>query len=224
LISSVTDAVVEEVKAWQARPLDPVYPIVYLDCIHVKVREGAVRVKAVYLAIGITMGGEKEVLGLWLAQAEGAKFWLQVVTELRNRGVQDIFIACVDGLKGFPEAIEAVFPQTTVQLCIVPAQPRCVVPSHACHRAMNNSGACTLHERVGLHCRRLRCRIGNGRLLRIVCAAHVAATRSRFRVLLDAFQILTPNLRTYLHGLIDLRKENQIAALLGHGGVGAIPW
>ncbi|QWN13987.1 IS256-like element ISXax1 family transposase [Xanthomonas citri] len=119
LISSVTDAVVEEVKAWQARPLDPVYPIVYLDCIHVKVREGAVRVKAVYLAIGITMGGEKEVLGLWLAQAEGAKFWLQVVTELRNRGVQDIFIACVDGLKGFPEAIEAVFPQTTVQLCIV---------------------------------------------------------------------------------------------------------
>ncbi|SOO18116.1 conserved hypothetical protein [Xanthomonas citri pv. fuscans] len=106
----------------------------------------------------------------------------------------------------------------------VPAQPRCVVPSHACHRAMNNSGACTLHERVGLHCRRLRCRIGNGRLLRIVCAAHVAATRSRFRVLLDAFQILTPNLRTYLHGLIDLRKENQIAALLGHGGVGAIPW
>ncbi|KKY05105.1 transposase, partial [Xanthomonas phaseoli pv. phaseoli] len=80
LISSVTDAVVEEVKAWQARPLDPVYPIVYLDCIHVKVREGAVRVKAVYLAIGITMGGEKEVLGLWLAQAEGAKFWLQVVT------------------------------------------------------------------------------------------------------------------------------------------------
>lgn len=84
-----------------------------------KVREGAVRVKAVYLAIGITMEGEKEVLGLWLAQNEGAKFWLQVVTELRNRGVQDIFIACVDGLKGFPEAIEAVFPKATVQLCIV---------------------------------------------------------------------------------------------------------
>ena len=119
LISTVTDAVVDEVKAWQARPLDPVYPIVYLDCIHVKVREGAVRVKAVYLAIGVTMAGEKEVLGLWLAQTEGAKFWLQVVTELRNRGVQDIFIACVDGLKGFPEAIEAVFPHTTVQLCIV---------------------------------------------------------------------------------------------------------
>jgi putative transposase len=119
LISSVTDAVVEEVKAWQARPLDAVYPIVYLDCIHVKVREGSVRVKAVYLAIGVTMAGDKEVLGLWLSQTEGAKFWLQVVTELRNRGVQDIFIACVDGLKGFPEAIEAVFPKTTVQLCIV---------------------------------------------------------------------------------------------------------
>ena len=119
LISSVTDAVSEEVKAWQARPLDPIYPIVYLDCIHVKVREGAVRVKAVYLAIGITMQGNKEVLGLWLAQTEGAKFWLQVVTELRNRGVQDILIACVDGLKGFPAAIEAVFPRTVVQLCIV---------------------------------------------------------------------------------------------------------
>ncbi len=119
LISSVTDAVSDEVKAWQARPLDAIYPIVYLDCIHVKVREGAVRVKAVYLAIGITMAGEKEVLGLWLAQTEGAKFWLQVVTELRNRGVQDIFIACVDGLKGFPDAIEAVFPKAVVQLCIV---------------------------------------------------------------------------------------------------------
>ena len=119
LISSITDAVSEEVKAWQARPLDPIYPIVYLDCIHVKVREGAVQVKAVYLAIGVTMSGEKEVLGLWLAQTEGAKFWLQVVTELRNRGVHDLFIACVDGLKGFPEAIEAVFPRAAVQLCIV---------------------------------------------------------------------------------------------------------
>jgi len=119
LISSVTDAVADEVKAWQARPLDAIYPIVYMDCIHVKVRDGAVRVKAVYLAIGITMAGEKEVLGLWLAQTEGAKFWLQVVTELRNRGVHDIFIACVDGLKGFPDAIEAVFPKAVVQLCIV---------------------------------------------------------------------------------------------------------
>ena len=119
LISIVTDAVMDDARAWQSRPLDALYPIVYLDCIHVKVREGAVRVKAVYLAIGITMNGDKEVLGLWLAQTEGAKFWLQVVTELRNRGVQDIFIACVDGLKGFPEAIEAVFPKTVVQLCIV---------------------------------------------------------------------------------------------------------
>jgi putative transposase len=119
LISSVTDAVIDEVKAWQARPLDTLYPIVYLDCIHVKVRDGSVRVKAVYLAIGINMSGEKEVLGLWIAQAEGAKFWLQVVTELKNRGVQDIFIACVDGLKGFPEAIEAVYPHAAVQLCIV---------------------------------------------------------------------------------------------------------
>ncbi len=119
LISSVTDAVIDEVKAWQSRPLDAIYPIVYLDCLHVKVRDGSVRVKAVYLAIGINLAGEKEVLGLWIAQTEGAKFWLQVVTELKNRGVQDIFIACVDGLKGFPEAIEAVFPHTTVQLCIV---------------------------------------------------------------------------------------------------------
>jgi len=120
LISTVTDAVAEEVKAWQSRPLDPIYPIVYLDCIHVKVRDtGAVRTKAVYLAIGINLNGEKEVLGLWIAQTEGAKFWLQVVTELKNRGVQDIFIACVDGLKGFPEAIETVYPQTAVQLCIV---------------------------------------------------------------------------------------------------------
>lgn len=120
LISSVTDAVLDEVKAWQSRPLDGLYPIVYLDCVHVKVRDsGAVRVKAVYLALGITLSGEKELLGLWIAQTEGAKFWLQVVTELKNRGVNDIFIACVDGLKGFPEAIETVFPKTDVQLCIV---------------------------------------------------------------------------------------------------------
>lgn len=119
LISSVTDAVADEVKTWQARPLDAVYPIVYLDCTHTKVRDGAVRVKAVYIALGINMAGEKEILGLWIAQTEGAKIWLQVVNELRNRGVQDIFVACVDGLKGFPEAIEAVFPKTAVQLCIV---------------------------------------------------------------------------------------------------------
>ena len=120
LISSVTDAVMDEVKAWQSRPLDSIYPIVYLDCIHAKVRDsGAVRAKAVYLAIGIDMTGNKEVLGLWIAQTEGAKFWLQVVTELKNRGLQDIFIACVDGLKGFHEAIETIYPKTKVQLCIV---------------------------------------------------------------------------------------------------------
>ena len=120
LISSVTDAVMDEAKAWQARPLEALYPIVYLDCIHVKTRDaGAVRAKAVYLALGINMTGEKEILGLWIAQTEGAKFWLQVVTELKNRGVSDIFIACVDGLKGFPEAIEAVYPKTAVQLCLV---------------------------------------------------------------------------------------------------------
>lgn len=120
LISAITDAVNEEVKLWQARPLDALYPILYLDCIHVKVRDaGAVRNKAVYLAIGVNMAGHKEVLGLWIAQTEGAKFWLQVVTELKNRGVQDIFIACVDGLKGFPEAIETVYPKAVVQLCIV---------------------------------------------------------------------------------------------------------
>lgn len=120
LISTVTDGVLDEVKQWQSRPLDAVYPVVYLDCIHVKVRDaGSVRAKAIYLAIGINMEGHKEILGLWIAQTEGAKFWLSVVTELKNRGVQDIFIACVDGLKGFPEAIETVYPQAIVQLCIV---------------------------------------------------------------------------------------------------------
>jgi len=120
LISAVTDAVSDEVRVWQACALDALYAIVYLDCIHVKVRDsGAVRTKAVYLAIGVNMPGHKEVLGLWIAQTEGAKFWLQVVTELKTRGVQDIFIACVDGLKVFPEAIEAVYPKAAVQLCIV---------------------------------------------------------------------------------------------------------
>ncbi len=120
LISSVTEEVIDEVRLWQNRQLDAVYPIIYLDAIQFKVRDsGQVRSKAVYLAIGVTLSGVKEVLGLWIAETEGAKFWLQVVTELKNRGVQDIFIACVDGLKGFPEAIETVFPQTEVQLCIV---------------------------------------------------------------------------------------------------------
>jgi len=120
LISTVTDGVMDEVKQWQSRPLDSVYPVIYLECIHAKVRDaGSVRAKAIYLAIGINMEGHKEILGLWIAQTEGAKFWLSVVTELKNRGVQDIFIACVDGLKGFPEAIETVYPYAIVQLCIV---------------------------------------------------------------------------------------------------------
>jgi len=120
LVSQVTQAVTEEITLWQNRPLDEVYPIVYLDAVRVKVRhDGRVINKAVYLAIAVTFNGVKEVLGMWTAETEGAKFWLQVVTELKNRGVKDIFIACVDGLKGFPEAIEAVFPDTQVQLCIV---------------------------------------------------------------------------------------------------------
>jgi putative transposase len=120
LISEVTDAVIEEVKAWQTRPLEPLYPILFLDALMVKIRhEGRVENRAVYVAIGIDLDGRKDVLGLWTSANEGAKFWLQVLTELRNRGVKDIFIACVDGLKGFPQAIETVFPQAQVQLCIV---------------------------------------------------------------------------------------------------------
>jgi putative transposase len=120
LISEVTDAVIEEVKAWQTRPLEPLYPILFLDALMVKMRhEGRVENRAVYVAIGIDLDGRKDVLGLWTSANEGAKFWLQVLTELRNRGVKDIFIACVDGLKGFPQAIETVFPQAQVQLCIV---------------------------------------------------------------------------------------------------------
>ena len=120
LISTVTDAVIDEVRAWQARPLDPVYPILYLDALVVKIRQdGRVINKHVYLALGVDLTGRKEVLGLWIAETEGAKFWLSVVTELKNRGLQDVFIACVDGLKGFPDAIATVFPKTQIQLCIV---------------------------------------------------------------------------------------------------------
>lgn len=120
LISNVTEEVIEDARAWQNRQLDEMYPIVFLDALQFKVRDGGhVRNKAVYVAIGIDLNGMKEILGLWIAQTEGAKFWLQVVTEFKNRGVTDILIACVDGLKGFPEAIETVFPKTEVQLCIV---------------------------------------------------------------------------------------------------------
>jgi putative transposase len=126
LISSITDAVMDEVKAWQARPLEAVYPIVYLDAIIVKARfNGHVGKRVIYLVVGVNLAGYKpkvplgEILGLWACDAEGAKFWAGVLTDLKNRGVQDILIACVDGLKGFPEAIQAVFPRTEVQLCIV---------------------------------------------------------------------------------------------------------
>lgn len=120
LISQATDGIIADVKAWQSRPLDRLYPIVFLDCIVVKSREdGKVANRSVYLALGVNMEGQKELLGMWISKTEGAKFWLNVITELKNRGVEDIFITCVDGLKGFPEAIEAVFPQTQVQLCIV---------------------------------------------------------------------------------------------------------
>jgi putative transposase len=116
----VTDEVVGEVQAWQNRPLDAIWPIVYLDALVIKVRDqGVVGNKSAYLAMGVDLDGKKQILGLWLEANEGAKFWLKVITELKNRGVGDIFIACCDGLKGFPEAIEAVFPKTVVQTCIV---------------------------------------------------------------------------------------------------------
>lgn len=122
LISEVTNEVMDEVKAWQQRPLESLYPILYLDALYVKIRhEGRVENRAIYVAIGVDWSGRKEVLGLWASSNEGAKFWLMVLTELKNRGIQDVFIACVDGLKGFPQAIETVFPQAQVQACIVHA-------------------------------------------------------------------------------------------------------
>ena len=120
LISKVTDSVIERVVTWQNRPLDGLYPIVYLDCLVVKVKQdNRVINKAVFLALGVNLEGKKELLGMWLAENEGAKFWLSVLTELKNRGLQDILIACVDGLKGFPEAIATVYPETKIQLCII---------------------------------------------------------------------------------------------------------
>jgi putative transposase len=120
LISTVTDAVLDEVAAWQMRPLEPVYPLVFFDAIRVKIRdESLVRNKAVHIALGVRTDGAKEILGLWIEQSEGAKFWLRVMNELKNRGVEDVLLAVVDGLKGFPEAISAVFPDAQVQTCIV---------------------------------------------------------------------------------------------------------
>lgn len=120
LISRITDSVIEQVIEWQSRPLDSVYPIVYLDCIVLKIRQdNRVINKAVYLALGVNMEGQKELLGMWISENEGAKFWLNVLTELQNRGVKDILIACIDGLKGFPDAINTVYPEAQIQLCIV---------------------------------------------------------------------------------------------------------
>jgi len=120
LISNVTDAVLDEVKMWQSRSLDPIYPIVYLDAIVVKVKDNKQVInKAIYLALGVNIEGHKELLGMWVSQNEGAKFWLNVLTEIKNRGVQDILFTCVDGLTGFVEAIESVYPKATTQLCIV---------------------------------------------------------------------------------------------------------
>jgi putative transposase len=120
MVSNVTEAVMDEVKAWQSRSLDPIYPIVYMDAIVVKIKDNKQVInKAIYLVLGVNMEGKKELLGMWVSQNEGAKFWMSVLTEIKNRGVEDIFITCVDGLTGFPDAIEAVFPMTTVQLCIV---------------------------------------------------------------------------------------------------------
>jgi putative transposase len=120
LISRVTDAVMDDVREWAQRPLQDVYPIVFLDCLVLKIREGgSVQRRACYLALGVTVDGDRDVLGMWFQETEGAKFWMQVLSDLKRRGVQDILICCVDGLKGFPEAIEAIFPRTTVQTCIV---------------------------------------------------------------------------------------------------------
>src|SRR5215203_6872010 len=120
LISKVTDAVMDDVRAWAQRPLEDVYPVIFLDALVLKIREGgSVQRRACYLALGITLDGERDVLGMWFQETEGAKFWMQVLSDLKQRGVRDILICCVDGLKGFPEAIEAIFPKTTVQTCIV---------------------------------------------------------------------------------------------------------
>jgi putative transposase len=120
LVSQVTDVVIEDVKEWQSRTLERIYPIVYLDALRTNIRDqGQVKNKSVYTALGINLMGKKEVLGLWIDQTEGAKFWLNVLTQLKNRGVEKIYVACVDGLKGFPEAIKGVFPETEVQLCLV---------------------------------------------------------------------------------------------------------
>ncbi|MCP5374868.1 MAG: IS256 family transposase [Rickettsiaceae bacterium] len=146
LISTITDGVIDEVTRWQNRPLDSVYPILYLDCIHVKSRDNNIVInKAVYLAIAVNIEGKKELLGIWIGKNEGSKFWMQIITELKNRGVEQIYVACVDGLKGFPEAIGSIFPNTIVQLCIVHS-----VPSMAQTKEMKGSPTNKTFELVSL--------------------------------------------------------------------------
>jgi putative transposase len=141
-ISRVTDAVLEDVQAWRSRPLEEIYAIVYLDCLTVKVREDrSVKTRACYLAIGVTLEGTREVLGIWWRDSEGAKFWLAVLNDLHQRGVRDVLICCVDGLEGFPEAIEAVFPQAWVQTCIVHYADSRVMPTRARSACSERGGA-----------------------------------------------------------------------------------
>ena len=141
LISSLTDAVDEEVTAWRSRPLEAVWPIVYFDgiVVHVRGTSGRVSQHTIYVALGVNLTGHKELLGLWLAESEGAKFWLQVLTDLKNRGLNDIFVACVDGLAGFPDAIRAAYPQTKVQLCIVHLVRACA--TLRCRQGQQGGGA-----------------------------------------------------------------------------------
>jgi hypothetical protein len=205
LISRVTDAVMDDARAWQSRPLEDVYPVVFLDCMVLKIRDGgSVQRRACYLAMAIGMDGEREVLGMWFQANEGAKFWMQVLTDLKQRGVQDILICCVDGLKGFPEAIEATFPLTTVQTCIVHYADVLVMPRRiaeasgggrigvvdvgiirvprgrraACRVAGNGRGVCRLGGRFGSSRRardRARARSRRCRSRRVVAASRRCA-------------------------------------------------
>ena len=158
LISTVTDAVLDEVAIWLQRPLDPVYPLVFFDAIRVKIRdEGMVRNKAIHIALGVRADGAKEVLGLWLEQNEGAKFWLRVMNELKNRGTEDILLAVVDGLKGFPEAITAVFPEAIVQTCIVGLLKK-LCRSDSLHFGSRRVGCLVIRNEISLNfSSRVRC-------------------------------------------------------------------
>ena len=152
LISRVTDGVIDDVRAWAQRPLEDVYPVIFLDALVLKIREGgSVQRRACYLALGVTVDGDRDVLGLWFQETEGAKFWMQVLAELKQRGVQDILICCVDGLKGFPEAIEAIFPNTTVQTCIVHLIRHSLLRAAARARTGRSRPQTDLHRR---RCRR----------------------------------------------------------------------